>query len=253
VGDVRLEKWADLLVNYSIAAKPGERVLLRGDMLAEPLIKAVYAKILEAGAFPFIYIDIPGTREIFYKLANDSQLAYVPEPLKLAYSTFECMVRIIADENTRALNHVDPSKVKKNTQALRTLQEIYMNRAACGELRWTLTAYPTQAYAQDADMSLEEYSQFVFGAVMPDANDPVGYWRRISARQERIVNWLKGKRNVHLVGKAPICISASKEENSSIAIARRTSRMVKSLPGRSRTASRVMSLFRTRQSIKVGK
>jgi aminopeptidase len=201
VGDVRLEKWADLLVNYSIAAKPGERVLLRGDMLAEPLIKAVYAKILEAGAFPFIYIDIPGTREIFYKLANDSQLAYVPEPLKLAYSTFECMVRIIADENTRALNHVDPSKVKKNTQALRTLQEIYMNRAACGELRWTLTAYPTQAYAQDADMSLEEYSQFVFGAVMPDANDPVGYWRRISARQERIVNWLKGKRNVHLVGK----------------------------------------------------
>ena len=36
------------------------------------------------------------------------------------------MLRIIADENTRALNNVDPLKVKKNAQALRTLQETYM-------------------------------------------------------------------------------------------------------------------------------
>ena len=36
---------------------------------------------------------------------------------------------------------------------------------------------------------------------MPDQNDPIGYWRSISAKQDRIVNWLKGKKSVHLVGK----------------------------------------------------
>jgi len=31
-------------------------------------------------------------------------------------------------------------------------------------------------------------------------NDPVGYWRRFSARQDRIVAWLKGREQVHVVG-----------------------------------------------------
>jgi len=50
-------------------------------------------------------------------------------------------------------------------------------------------------------MSLEEYEDFVYGACMPDQNDPVGYWKGISAKQTRLVNWLKGKKNVHLVSK----------------------------------------------------
>ena len=121
MADIRLEKWADLLVNYSVEVKPRERVLLRGDWLAEPLILAVYSKILEAGGFPYIYIDIPEARERFFKAANDDQLAFVAEPMRVAMSTFECMIRIIGDDNTRALNHVDPAKVKKNKQAMRVL------------------------------------------------------------------------------------------------------------------------------------
>ena len=39
-----------------------------------------------------------------------------------------------------------------------------MNRAAEGKLKWVGTQYPTQAAAQDAEMSLEEYEDFVFGA-----------------------------------------------------------------------------------------
>ena len=69
----------------------------------------------------------------------------------------------------------------------------YMDRAAKGDLRWVLTAFPTNAFAQDADMSLEEYEDFVYGACMPDQNDPVGYWKRFSEKQARLVNWLEGQ------------------------------------------------------------
>ena len=201
MADLRLDKWADLIVNYSVAVKPGDRVFLRADKLAEPLVKAVYGKILEAGGKPFIYTDMPFQMEMFYKLANDEQLSYAPEPLEFIMSRYECMIRILAAENTHALANVDSEKVVKYSKTTRPMMQTYMDRAAKKELRWSLTAYPTQAYAQDADMSLDEYTEFVLGAVMPDPNDPIGYWKNIAAKQDRIVNWLKGKKNVHLVGK----------------------------------------------------
>lgn len=201
MADVRLEKWADLIVNYSVAVKPGERVLLRADKQAEPLIKAVYTKILEAGGNPFIYIDMPFQLEMFFKHANDAQLSYLPEPLNFAMSNYECMIRILGSENTHALANVDSAKVVKYSKTLQPMMQTYLNRSAKKELRWALTAYPTDAFAQDADMSLDEYTEFVYGAVMPDQNDPIGYWKEVSARQDRIVNWLKGKKNVHLISK----------------------------------------------------
>jgi aminopeptidase len=76
----------------------------------------------------------------------------------------------------------------------------YMQRAASGELRWVVTLFPTHAYAQDAEMSLSEYEDFVYGACMPDEDDPTAYWRRFSAWQQKIVDWLKGKERVHIVG-----------------------------------------------------
>ena len=201
MADVRLEKWAELIVNYSVAVKPGDRVLIRADMLSEPLLKAVFAKILEAGGHPYIHMDVPSTYETYYKLANDEQLAHIPEPLEVAFSKYECMIRLLADENTHALANIDPSRIVARNKAMKRLMQTYMDRAAKGDLRWSLTAYPTQAYAQDAEMSLDEYTEFIYGAVMPDPNDPIGYWKRFSAKQERIVKWLKGKKNVHLLGK----------------------------------------------------
>jgi len=47
------------------------------------------------------------------------------------------------------------------------MMNTYMDRTARGELRWALTLYPTNAYAQDADMSLDEYADFVYSACMP--------------------------------------------------------------------------------------
>ena len=52
--DSRLEKLADVLVNYSIAVQPDEKIFIQGPMISEPLLKAIYAKVLQAGAHPFV-------------------------------------------------------------------------------------------------------------------------------------------------------------------------------------------------------
>jgi aminopeptidase len=80
------------------------------------------------------------------------------------------------------------------------MNRMFMERAARGEVRWTLTLFPTQAHAQEAEMSLSEYEDFVYAACMPDAVDPVGYWQKVSARQKKIIEWLKGRQQVRVLG-----------------------------------------------------
>ena len=39
-------------------------------------------------------------------------------------------------------------------------------------------------------MALEDYEDFVFGACLPDPDDPVGFWKKMEERQDRLVNYL---------------------------------------------------------------
>jgi aminopeptidase len=50
----------------------------------------------------------------------------------------------------------------------------------------------------NAGLSLEDYTDFAFKACMPDYNDPVSYWKRFSANQQRVVDWLTGKKKVRV-------------------------------------------------------
>ena len=201
MADIRVEKLADLMVNYSVAVKPGDKVVIQGETSGEPLMKAVFAKVLQAGGYPFMMPTIPGTEEMMYKYGNEAQLKHLPEPYKQVMSTYDARIYVLSDSNTKALSSVDPAKSVIRAQSRSELLKIMMRRTAAGELRWILGPYPTNASAQDAEMSLMEYEDFVYGACLPDIEDPIGYWKRFSAWQQKIVNWLKGKQSIRVIGK----------------------------------------------------
>lgn len=198
--DPRVEKLADVLVDYSVAVQPGDKVLIEGDTPASPLLRAVYARVLQAGGLPLVVASLPGTDELLFRYASDEQLQHVPPPLQLALETYDVSIGIMGTINTKVLSGVDPSRMVLRNQAWTELMKIFMQRSASGELRWVTTLFPTNAYAQDAEMSLSEYEDFVYGACMPDTDDPVGYWQRFSAWQQEIVDWLAGKERVHVLG-----------------------------------------------------
>ena len=84
---------------------------------------------------------------------------------------------------------------------MRPLMQTFMDRSATGELRWNVCMFPTDAYAQDADMSLAEFEDFVYGACLCDQARP---GRRLAGgrrKQQILVDWLTGKKEVHLVGE----------------------------------------------------
>ena len=200
MADPRVEKLADVLVNYSVAVQPGDKVLIQGGTPASPLLKAVYAKVLQAGGHPMMRVAIPGMQELFFRHASDEQLQHIPEPIKMIVETYDVSISLMSMENTKAMSNVDPARMVLNSQAQAGISKTFMERMSTGDLRWVGTLFPTNAYAQDAEMSLSEYEDFVYGACMPDMDDPVGHWKRFSAWQQKIVDWLAGKERVHIVG-----------------------------------------------------
>ena len=199
MADPRVEKLADVLVNYSVAVQPGDKVAIQGQTGAEVLLREVYARVLQAGGHPFVLVSLPGMDEVFYRYASQEQLEHVPEPAKLLAETYDARIGVGAAENTRALSDVDPQKIVTQRRAQTELMKTFMQRSAAGEFRWVGTLFPTNAYAQDAEMSLSDYEDFVFGACLVDQDDPVGAWRTFSGWQQNIVDWLKGRERVHLV------------------------------------------------------
>ena len=197
--DPRIEKLADVLVNYSVAIRPGDKVLVQGDILAEPLLKEVYVKVLQAGGYPLMLAGLPGIDELLYRYGSDEQLQHVPEPLELVIKTYDARIAVMGDQNTKALSNIDPARMAVRRRGQAELFKVMLQRIASGDLRLVITLFPTNAYAQDAEMSLSEYEAFVYGACLPDMDDPVGHWQRFSAWQQKIVDWFEGKERVRVV------------------------------------------------------
>lgn len=200
MADIRIEKLADLLVNYSVGIKPGDRTVINSPAAAEPLTAAIFAAVLRAGGYPIVMPRQASHMELLYRHGNREQIEYVHEGQRLIADKYEARFAILGDENTKSLSRVDPEKTVWFDRARSDLMKTMMRRSSEGSLRWVVAPYPTQAMAQDAEMSLHDYEDFVYRACMPDMDDPVGYWRRISAEQQRIVDWLAGKERVHVVG-----------------------------------------------------
>lgn len=197
--DPRLEKLADVLVNYSVGVKKDQVVRISGPPLSQPLMAEVCRKVIAAGGHPLVRMSPEELGEIFLKHASEEQLAYVSPFTKQEYETIDCSIGIWAEENTKSLTNVDPRRIGLSQAARKPLMEIFMKRAAAGQLRWTGTQFPTQGSAQDAEMSLEEYEDFVFTAGKLNHPDPAGEWRKLSERQQRLADFLNGKSDYRVV------------------------------------------------------
>ncbi|HQX02316.1 MAG TPA: aminopeptidase [Anaerolineales bacterium] len=203
--DSRISKFAEILVQHSARVVPGDRILLEGTTAAEPLLRELYIQILEKGGIPHLMMALPGTMpfsqdEMFLTYAKDTQLDFVPTFYKLAYEQFEGRIRIHSATNTKGTSNIDPAKIQRRGKATSVITEAQFRRGGAGEFKWVTTLFPTEAYAQDASMSLKEYEDFVFGAVHANEADPIAFWKSVEVKQQSAVDFMKGKNQVILRG-----------------------------------------------------
>ncbi len=194
--DQRLDKLADVIVNYSTGVKPGQLVRVTGDPVATPLMEALYEALIKAGAHVIVKMSPDSFNEIFYRCANEEQLRYVSPLAIQEVQTIDVSIGLWADTNTKSLTNVDPRRQAMASAARKPVFKVFMERAAKGDLRWCGTQFPTSASAQDAEMSLREYEDFVFSAGHLDKPDPVAQWKKIQQQQQKLVEFLTGKQEV---------------------------------------------------------
>jgi aminopeptidase len=196
--DARVKKLAYVLLHYSVDLKKKQVIRLNSNVLAMPLIKELYAEAIAMGAYPITRIGNDELDEIFLKNANDDQLSYVSPMSRLEVETMDAMVGIWASTNTKYLSGVTPQKQALSRKAQAKIIKRFSERAAKGQLKWVGTLFPTQAAAQDAGMSLADYEDFVYGAGLIDKKDPIAEWRKASKYNQRLVNYLKGKKTLRI-------------------------------------------------------
>ncbi len=196
-----IERWAKLLVNYSIELKEGELFMITGPYIALPLIKAVYREALRKGAHPYVKTGIEEISYLFFKEAKETQLEFVSPLDKFEIETINAMLHIWGTENTKMLSGVASEKMARVTKARREITEKYFERTAKGELKWCGTLYPTNAFAQDAEMSLEEAEEFVFKACFLHKENPEEEWKKIHVEQERLIEKIKNFKELRIIAK----------------------------------------------------
>ncbi len=195
--DPRVLKLADLLVNYSLGVQPGETLLIETSTLGEELALEVVKAATLAGGVVSILGSFPGANEILYKSGSDEQIQFVPPVLSL-FETYDRILTIFANQNTRALSGVDPAKRAKWLQANKTWFKLMNDREEKGE--WCSTLFPTHASAQESNMSLSDFRDFAFHAGMLDSENPIAAWQALGAKMQRLADWLNVRDQVVIKG-----------------------------------------------------
>ena len=160
--DERVKKVADLLVNYSTKIKKNERVQILSGYEARELALEIYKLVLKKGAYPIVHMDLPGSVYNYYKLASKEQLKHFPEVAMYEIKKTDAVIYIGSPRNTKELSNIDPKKISIRSKIMEKITEERLKK------KWVIFEYPTNALAQDAEMSLEEFENFVFGATLID-------------------------------------------------------------------------------------
>ena len=194
------EKYARVLINYSLELKKSQRLLIISSYLAEPLLNECYKEALRVGAFPELRTTINGTEKIFYDYAGKEQLEYISPLTKYVYENYDAVLLVEAFFNVKELQNVDAQKKQQVSMARTELNKVFMRRAADESLRWTLCVFPTDSMAQEAGMSRSEYEEFVYSACFLYEDDPVARWNKLKDEQQRAVDFLNKKTSIQFRG-----------------------------------------------------
>ena len=196
------EKYAKVLVEYSVDVQPGELTVIRTDSyISQPLIKEIYKQVLLRGAYPVVRAGVEGLNEIFIKNATDEQLEYIDPMTEIEYKEAKNFISIGAPLNVKNMARSDSKKMAKRSSATKHLSSLLMQRSATKNAKWVIADFPTNALAQEAKMSLDEYTDFLIHACYLHLDNPVQKWREIGETQDKIAHYLNSKSKIRITGE----------------------------------------------------
>lgn len=190
--DPRTQKLAKLVINYFLKVKHDSNVIISGSTEARDFIAALYEQVLKAGAHPVLRLTLPGIGPIFYKYAKEHHLKKFPDIFDYTVKHAQYYIAIDTESNTREMTNVDPKMISTRSQVSQPVIDYIVNEK--DKIRRSSVGYPCLALAQEAEMSLPEYEDFVFGATLQD-------WEKIKKQVTKVLHKFQKGKHVRLLGK----------------------------------------------------
>ncbi|NNE07105.1 MAG: aminopeptidase [Gemmatimonadetes bacterium] len=195
-----VSKLARLLVHYSLDVKRGDWVHIRGSVLSADLMVEAAREVLGKGAHPTVDAEIQGLRHMMLQEGNEAQITRISPLEKLAAQKADKLLAIMGGFNTREMSGIAPKKMSMLTKARGPVLKTFFKRTKAGDLRWCGTLFPTHSGAQDAELALSEYEDFVYRSMKLHRKDPVAEWKKVRTVQDRLVKKLMKIKEIHIVG-----------------------------------------------------
>lgn len=163
--DPRLEKLADIIINYSVRLQKGEKILIETTDAGSEIGRLLVRKAYEAGGIPLIQTYFMSLRRELILGTNEAQIEAMTRFEEDRMANMQAYVSVRGSDNNLELCDVPQDR-------MHLYESIYYKRVhfkhRIPHTRWVVLRYPNPSMAQLADMSTEAFEDFYFNVCTLD-------------------------------------------------------------------------------------
>lgn len=183
-------KLGKLLVEYSMAVKPGEKVMIACvELESYPLVQAIYQASIEAGAYPQVQFLSEELNRLTLKYGSKEQIGWVPEIEAYGMEWADVYFGLRGAHNLDVFWDVPSEKLALLRKAMGAISALRWQKT-----RWCLLRVPNAALAQQAGVDEETITEMFFNACFLD-------WPTVSKEWHRWANILNQGKQVQILGE----------------------------------------------------
>lgn len=209
----KLEKYAELVVKVGVNLKEGQGVLLRGSVEALPLIRLITKKAYQLGA-KHVQVMLSDDELTLIRYQHGQKKVFEHYPTWIQKGN-EAMIEedyaliSVAAPNPELLKKIDPQLVSLDNKTTSKAMEKFMKATMTGQMKWTVVAVPSQAWAKAVfpDKSeaegIEALWAQIFEITRVDTPDPISAWQNHDKNLKHYAEFLTEKQFEKLIYKAP--------------------------------------------------
>jgi aminopeptidase len=180
--DPRIKKLADLLINYSCALKPGERILIEAIDVPHAFTKSLVESATAAGGHALVLLKSNEINRSLMLHGSDASWNLTADVERLQMENVQCYIGARGNANISELSDVPDAKQKvyENTVWKRVHHDVRIKKT-----RWVVLRWPSSSMAQMAEMSTEAFEDFYFDVCTLDYAKMARAMQPLKALMER--------------------------------------------------------------------
>ena len=157
--DPRIDKLANVLINYSCSVKPGEAVLIEAIDIPHPFTNALVRATATAGGHPIVLLKSNQVHRALLLAGSQEQWQTIADVERALMERVQCYIGARGNPNVSELSDVpaDKQKIYEQTVWKRVHHEVRIKKT-----RWVVLRWPNPSMAQMAEMSTEAFEDFFF-------------------------------------------------------------------------------------------